>query len=187
MEFLKTIFTHPAFYGFVGGLIVGVVFLVMAWMSHLRTKKELRRFQKHLAEKLEIEGEHMSSMKEEVAKLKQENENLRLKIGGNQLHDSTTALERELELYARAEKTMVVNAPGFAPAWESAKDAAHNELREEEQGKSLPRRIFRKFFAGGGANGEAPKQLAVKEGEVTSETAESSESAAAATAESKSA
>ena len=81
---------------------------------------------------------------------------------------------------------MVVNAPGFAPAWESAKDAAHHELREEEQGKSLPRRIFRKFFAGGGGNGEAPKQLAVKEGEVTSsEPAEAPENVGAATADSK--
>lgn len=190
MEFLKSIFTSEAFYGFVGGLIVGLVFLIMAWMSHLRTKKELRRFQKHLAEKLEIEGEHMSSMKEELATLKKENENLRLKIGGNQLHDSSTALERELELFARAEKAMIVSAPGFAPAWESAKDAAHVELREEEQGKSLPRRIFRKFFAGGGNGSPADSQklLSVKEAEVTSaESSESSESAGTRTAESKSA
>ena len=120
MEFLNDVFTSPPFFGFVGGLIVGLIFLVMAWMSHLRTKKELKRFQRHLAEKLEIEGEHMTSTKEELARLKQENENLRMKIGNNQLHDSSAALERELELFARAEKTMVMNAPGFAPAWESA-------------------------------------------------------------------
>lgn len=164
MEFLKSVFTHPAFFGFVGGLIVGAVFLVMAWMSHLGTKKELRRFQKHLAEKLEIEGEHMAAMKKDLAQMRQENENLRMKIGGNNLNDSSHALERELELFARAEKSMVLKAPGFAQAWESAKDAAHAELIEEERGKSLPRRIFRKFFASGGAE-SAPKQLAMKEEE----------------------
>ncbi|MCB1231639.1 MAG: hypothetical protein KDN19_15320 [Verrucomicrobiae bacterium] len=157
MEFLKSVFTSPPFFGFVGGLIVGGIFLLMAWMSHLKTKKELRRFQKHLSEKLEIEGEHMAAMKKDLAQLKQENENLRMKIGGSNLNDSSHALERELELYARAEKSMVVRAPGFAQAWESAKDAAHAELLEEERGKSLPRRIFRKFFSSGG--GEAPAKV----------------------------
>jgi hypothetical protein len=167
MEFLKSVFTHPAFFGLVGGLLIGLVFLVMSWMNHLRTKKELRRFQKHLSEKLEIEGEHMGSMKDDLEKLRKENENLRMKIGGDKLHNSEHALERELELFARAEKSMVVSAPGFAPAWESAKDAAHRELVEEEQGKSLPRRIFRKFFAGGQA--EPQKQLMAKDAEVTEE------------------
>lgn len=165
MEILKDFFTNPAFFAFVGGLIVGGIFLVMAWTSHLKTKKELRRFQKHLAEKLEIEGEAMANLKKDLAQVKQENENLRMKIGGNNLNDSSHALERELELFARAEKMMVVKAPGFAQAWESAKDAAHAELLEEERGKSLPRRIFRKFFSTGGA--EAPKQLVMQEDDET--------------------
>ncbi len=161
METLKDFFTHPAFFAFVGGLLVGSIFLVMAWTSHMKTRKELRRFQKHLSEKLEIEGETIAAMKKDMGQLKQENENLRMKIGGSNLNESSHALERELELYARAEKMMVVKAPGFAQAWESAKDAAHAELVEEERGKSLPRRIFRKFFSTGGA--EAPRQLAMKD------------------------
>ncbi|MCB1061412.1 MAG: hypothetical protein KDN20_00665 [Verrucomicrobiae bacterium] len=171
METLKSFFTHPAFFAFVGGLIVCGIFLVMSWTSHLKTKKELRRFQKHLSEKLEIEGEHMATTKKDLAKLREENENLRLKIGSGQLHDSSQALERELELFARAEKIMVVKAPGFAQAWEGAKDVAHAELLEEERGKSLPRRIFRKFFAGsgnaggGGNSGDGTKLLAVKDAE----------------------
>ncbi len=172
MESLKSFFTHPAFFAFVGGLLVGAVFLVMSWTSHLKTRKELRRFQKHLAEKLEIEGEHMAATKKDLAKLREENENLRLKIGSGQLHDNAQALERELELFARAERTMVVKAPGFAQAWEGAKDAAHAELLEEERGKSLPRRIFRKFFSGSGSGGgggaEGTKLLAVKDAEESS-------------------
>jgi len=173
MEFLKSFFTHPAFYGFVGGLIVGVVFYIMAQMSHFRTRKELRRFQKHYSDKLEIEGEHLAATKKEIAKLREENENLRVKIKGGQMQDSGQALERELELYARTEKSMVLKAPGFAQAWESAKDTAHAELLEEEQGNSLPRRIYRKFFAGSGAGGEHDKMIAMKEAEESStETAE---------------
>ena len=65
------------------------------------------------------------------------------------VQNDVTALERELELYARAEKVMVVNAPGFAQAWEKAKEGALCELEAEESGKSLPRRIFKRFFTKG--------------------------------------
>ncbi len=177
MEFLKSVFTHPAFYGFVGGLIVGVVFYIMAQMSHFRTKKELRRFQKHYSDKLEIEGEHLAAMKKDLAKLREENENLRVKIKGGQMQDPGQNMERELELYARTEKAMVLNAPGFAQAWESAKDAAHAELLEEERGNSLPRRIFRKFFAGNGPAVEHDKMIAMKEVEESTETAETAAAA----------
>jgi len=46
---------------------------------------------------------------------------------------------------------MVVNAPGFAQAWERAKEASLGEIETEEAGRSPPRRIFKKFFNKGGA------------------------------------
>lgn len=179
MEFLKSFFSHPAFYGFVGGLIVGAIFYIMGVMSHFRTKKELKRYQKHLSDKLEMEGEHLARVKSDLEKLRGENENLRLKIGAGAVQNSAQGLERELELYARAEKAMILSAPGFAQAWEAAKDGAHRELQEEERGKSLPRRIFRKFFSGGTGSAEAqggggPKLLtsaSSKDAEAIAETA----------------
>jgi hypothetical protein len=167
MEFLKSVFTHPAFYGFVGGLIVGVVFLVMGQLNHFRTKRELKKFQKHLGDKLELEGEHLARLKADLEKMRGENENLRMKVGVGAIQNGSQGLERELELYARAEKTMILGAPGFAQAWEAAKDSAHRELQEEERGKSLPRRIFRKFFAAGHAGDPGAKMLQMKEGEAT--------------------
>ncbi|MBU6180388.1 MAG: hypothetical protein KGR69_12045, partial [Verrucomicrobia bacterium] len=84
-----------------------------------------------------------------------ENENLRIKINSGRVQNDTTALERELEIYARAEKAMVLNAPGFAQAWEKAKEAALTEIESEESGKSLPRRLFKRFFSRGGSSIEA--------------------------------
>ena len=57
-------------------------------------------------------------------------------------------IQRELEILARAEKAMMINAPGFAPAWENAKSQAAEEVSEEDKGNALPKRIFRKFFGG---------------------------------------
>ena len=177
MDFLNSIFTSEAFYGFVGGLIVGAIFIGMALMNHWKTRRELKRFQKMLNDKLQLEADHMSGLKGEIETLKNENENLRMKVNSGNNRDSAHTLERELEIFARAEKTMVKNAPGFAPAWQTAKEGAATEIEEEERGKSLPRRIFRKFFAGSG-NEDGEKLLAMKESDI--EEAEISKEKAAA-------
>ncbi|MEC5128585.1 hypothetical protein VSU19_17625 [Verrucomicrobiales bacterium BCK34] len=145
MDTIKTILTHWFFWGF----LLGFFLCVLSLVAHSKTKRELRRLKGHLSDKLEIEAEKMSEMKEKIDSLKGENENLRMKVNSGRVQDDYQSLERELEIYARAEKAMVVNAPGFAQAWEKAKEAALCELEAEESGKSLPRRIFKKFFTKG--------------------------------------
>jgi hypothetical protein len=51
-----------------------------------------------------------------------------------------------LEILARAEKRMILRAPGFAPAWEAAKSESADEVAQEEMGKSLPKRFFNRLF-----------------------------------------
>ena len=58
----------------------------------------------------------------------------------NQLPDRRQ--QRELEIYARAERFMVSSAPGFPAVWEEAKRNALTDLESEEAGKSLPKRVF---------------------------------------------
>jgi hypothetical protein len=130
---------------FTWGLLVGLFFAGMALWGRIKTELEFRRYKKLLGDKMELEADQYRKLKEDRERLGQENENLRLKVGSSK-ENPTRDLERELEIFARAEKRMMVNAPGFAGAWESAKAASHDELVEEERGKSLPKKIFRKFF-----------------------------------------
>ena len=142
MEIIKELFTSKLFWGF----LIGMALCLFSMYAHFKTKIELRRLKSHLTDKLELEADKLSSMKEEIGGLKEENENLRLKINSSRTGSDKQELERELEIFARAEKAMMVNAPGFAPAWEKAKEGAAEEIVAEERGKSLPKRIFRKFF-----------------------------------------
>lgn len=151
METLKTILTHWFFWGFV----LGFFLCVLSILSHLKTKGELKRLKGHLSDKLEIEAEKMGEMKVKLDTLRTENENLRMKVNSGRVQNDYVALERELEIYARAEKVMVVNAPGFAQAWERAKEGALTELEAEESGKSLPRRMFKRFFSKSGTHTES--------------------------------
>ena len=107
------------------------------------------RFRRHLSDKLEIEAETMKKTQGASRRsLRKENESLRVKVNAlNEMPDRK--LQRDLEIYARAEKRMLLNVPGFAPAWETAKSEAHNELSEEEAGKTAPKRIFARLFGGG--------------------------------------
>ena len=140
----KELFLSP----FALGFYLGCVFLVLALYQHFKLKSEFRRYKSYLSDKLQIEAESMQRIKGEQETLRKENENLRVKV--NSLNDtSERKLQRDLEIYARAEKRMHIAVPGFAPAWETAKSEAHAELSEEEGGRSAPKRIFARLFGGG--------------------------------------
>ncbi len=130
---------------FTWGLLLGLVFALLGFYHILRLKGEIKRYKRHLSDKLEIEAESGQKVRSEVERLKKENENLRVKIAG--LADSPERrVERDLEIYARAEKRMVVGVPGFAGPWENAKHDALVEIQGEEAGQSLPKRVFARLF-----------------------------------------
>jgi len=90
---------------------------------------------------MELEADATNRLKADLQNLKSQNENLRMKVSGlSQLPDRKQ--QRDLEVYARAERYMVTQSPGFPAVWEQAKQAAVGELETEEQGHSLPRRVF---------------------------------------------
>ena len=130
---------------FTWGLALGLLFFALSWWGHFKTKHEFRRFRKHLSDKLDLNAAQLEALKKERETLLKENENLRLRIG--MLAEKPDAkIARDLEILARAEKRMVLRAPGFAPAWEAAKSEAADEVAQEEMGKSLPKRYFNRLF-----------------------------------------
>jgi uncharacterized protein YoxC len=138
---IKDILQQP----FTWGLALGLVFAAIALYRVLKLKIELKRFKRHLSDKLEIEADSMKKIRSDQEALRRENENLRVKNAAlNELPDRKN--QRDLEIFARAEKRMIVSIPGFAPAWENAKNAAASEIEEEESGKSTPKRVFSKWF-----------------------------------------
>ena len=130
---------------FVWGLVLGLIFAGLALYRIIRLKGEIKRYKRHLSDRLEIEAESVQKKSSDLERLKKENENLRVKVAS--LNDfPERRLERDLEIYARAEKRMVVGVPGFAGPWESAKHDALLEIQGEEAGQSLPKRVFARLF-----------------------------------------
>lgn len=144
MEIVNVIVGSP----FAWGLAVGLGFFVYALIRLAGAKRELRRYKRMLSDKLEVEAELMQRLKSEKAEVEKENENLRVEVG--LLSERPDAkIEKELEILARAEKSMILSAPGFPAAWETAKANAADEIANELAGKSMPKRILRKLFGKG--------------------------------------
>lgn len=130
---------------FVYGFGFCAIFLVMSILSHWKTKREFKRYKAHLSDKLDLDSKQIQDINKERARLNQEAENLRMQVTRlNERPDNK--MSRELEIMARAEKHMMINAPGFAPAWEMAKSQALAQLESEESGMTFPQKIFRKLL-----------------------------------------
>jgi len=136
---------------FIYGLLLCGIFLVQSWWGHFKTKRELKRYKGMLSDKMDLDSKQNQDITKERNTLKQENENLRMQIARlNERPDNK--MQRELEILARAEKQMVISAPGFAPAWEMAKSAALSQLEQEEKGQTFPQKIFRKLIGSGSSH-----------------------------------
>jgi hypothetical protein len=137
----RDVFLHP----FALGLYLGLIFAALALYRSFGLQRELRRYRRHLSDKLEIDADSVNKLRVNQEKLRSENENLRIKIAAFNEEPDRRA-HRDLEIFARAEKHLLVSVPGFAPAWENARQVAQAELAEEEAGRSLSKRVFGKIF-----------------------------------------
>jgi biopolymer transport protein ExbB/TolQ len=148
------------------GLVIGLFFFLLALRAYWSVSREFRRYKKMLGDKMELEHRQLNELTKERDKFTKENENLRLQVA--RLNDRTdNKVQRELEIYARAEKQMNISAPGFAPAWEIAKSQALTQLETEERGNSFPQRMFRKLVGGNAAALPAEAAASAKNGQAS--------------------
>jgi hypothetical protein len=145
------------FWGLGAGLFLGLIGIVLAILRLWETRREVSRLRRHLADKMELEADATNRLKADLQNLKSQNENLRMKVSGlSQLPDRKQ--QRDLEVYARAERYMVSQSPGFPAVWEQAKQTAVGELETEEQGHSLPRRVFNALLNRSAKNEDRERQ-----------------------------
>lgn len=105
-------------------------------------KKEMKEFQDHLNRQMKITGQGNKNLEDELAKLKKENENLRISV--QTLGQKPGRAEvRLLNIYDGALRKMMLKAPGFSSAWEVALQEAEREYEENEKGfKSIIKKVF---------------------------------------------
>jgi len=119
------------------GLLAGLLFSFYVWFrgyqERRRLKLELGRLRTHLDAHLELSYAGTTKRKGEIDRLQRENENLRVTVKAWQQKPDRREL-RQLHVYDHAVRSLMQNAPGFAPHWESALQKAESVIEEEDRG-----------------------------------------------------
>jgi hypothetical protein len=132
-SWLMTIIGNP----FAKGLAIGVVFCIIIYLRGLLRRRELSkevdRLRNHLHTKLEIDSSENERRKNDLTRLKQERDNLRITV--QSLNQKPGRKEiRQFYIYQTALDIMFEKAPGFAPAWQVTLKEAENLFERSESG-----------------------------------------------------
>ncbi len=119
------------------GLLVGLLFSFYVWFRGYQERRrlslELKRLRTHLDTHLELSYEGTNKRKSEIERLQRENENLRVTVKAWQQKPDRREV-RQLHVYDSAVRSLMQNAPGFAPHWEAALQKAEEVISEEDRG-----------------------------------------------------
>ena len=129
--------THPAAIGFYVGLIPAAVCRFKLFLA----RRDIKRSEVQQFAQLKTLTDAFQKLQSEITVAGTDNENLRIKVQ-SLLQSPERQKGRQLEVLIRAEQRLTVTAPGFAPAWQTAKNEALAQLEEEERGKTPPKQVF---------------------------------------------
>lgn len=115
---------------FLIGLGIGllVALIVYIWLK-ISKKKAVKKLEKMLSSRMDLESTGLETLKKELDELKKQNENLRITNASLSQKPGRAEVQR-LQVYQKAVDRLVLNAPGFGPAWQSALADTEEEFKE---------------------------------------------------------
>lgn len=125
------------------GIAIGwAISFIKNFFAIKKHKKELKEYQSHLERQMKITDAGNKNLLEEIESLKKDNENLRISVKTLGQKPGRAEL-RLLNIYDTALRKMMLQAPGFSSAWESALQESEREYEENETGlKSIVGKVF---------------------------------------------
>jgi chromosome segregation ATPase len=138
--------THPVTLGFYAGLVPAAIFRVQLYLS----RRDLQKSKDSQFAQLKTLTDAFQKLQEDLKGASAEKENLRVKIQ-SLLQSPDKQRLKLLEVLNRAEQRLTLSAPGFAPAWQNAKNEALAEIEQEERGRSAPKQVLHQLMNTGSA------------------------------------
>lgn len=110
-----------------------LVFLIVQSARHAAKVKEHRqeiaRLKSMLTDRMDLESEGLTKLKEEAAELKMQNENLRISLRTYAQKPGRKEIAR-LQVYQQAADRLTINSPGFGAAWQAALKESEDEFEK---------------------------------------------------------
>jgi ribosomal protein L29 len=121
------------FIGIAIGLIPMLAILIMQYTKHAnRIKehaKEIARLKTMLTDRMDLESEGLTKLKQENADLKKQNENFRISLTTYAQKPGRREVAR-LQVYQKAVDRLTINSPGFGAAWQAALKESEEEFEK---------------------------------------------------------
>lgn len=132
--------------GFAIGIAVALFVLIFQLMKRRSVVKEknleIKNLKDMINQRMDLESEGLSKLKNENEELKKKNENLRV-TNANLMQKPGRAETRQLQIYQKAVDRLTINSPGFGAAWQSAIKESESEFEEIYNGtQSFWKRIL---------------------------------------------
>lgn len=136
-------FTAQTILIILGGIALGWVLSYLKSILTIRKhKRELKEYQDHLERQMKITDAGNKTLMAEMEALKKDNENLRISVKTLGQKPGRAEL-RQFNIYDNALRKMMLQAPGFSSAWESALQESEREYEENEAGfKNIMGKVF---------------------------------------------
>ncbi len=117
--------------GFGIGLLVALFVLIYQLLKRKSIVKEknleIKNLKEMLNQRMDLESDGLSKLKNENEDLKKKNENLRV-TNANLMQKPGRAEIRQLQIYQKAVDRLIINSPGFGAAWQSALKDSESEF-----------------------------------------------------------
>ena len=131
--FLVTLYMNDFLVGLIVGLAVALVLAIVLISRNASQKKESRKevekYKNMLQDRMELESDGIVKLKDEIAELKKQNENLRISLNTMAQKPGRKEIQR-LDVYQTAAERLIMNSPGFAPVWQAALKESEEEFKK---------------------------------------------------------
>jgi uncharacterized membrane protein YgaE (UPF0421/DUF939 family) len=109
------------------GLVIAIYFLISGNIQKRNLNKEIKRQKKMLQERLEVELESTSAMKDKIKNLEKENNNFKQSLQSLSQKASRAEIQ-QLAIYQKGIDILTAQSPGFGPAWQNALEKSKDEV-----------------------------------------------------------
>lgn len=110
-------------------IIILIVQLVKSRQKENLHMQEIRKLKTMVTDRMDLESDGLSKLKEEIADLKSQNENLRISLRTYSQKPGRREVSR-LQVYQQAADRLTINSPGFGAAWQAALKESEEEFEK---------------------------------------------------------
>ena len=115
--------------GVVLAIVLVVVMSVNRHKEMLQEKTENARLRRMLNDRMDLESDGLSKLKDDYEEIKKQNENLRISINTYSQKPNRKEVAR-LHVYQLAVDRLTINSPGFGAAWQAALKEGEDEFQK---------------------------------------------------------